>query len=95
MDWLSLLFNIFWIFGAAILLAATSFHHWLAQQANRSLHEQLNEPSYTRLFWISFVLICSGLAGTSTRVWETAVWIIFVLISLVNVYRSTLEIRSR
>ena len=95
MDWLSLFFNVFWIFGAAVLLAATSYHHWLAQQKNRSLREQLNEPSYTRLFWISFVLICIGLAGTSTRVWETAVWIIFVLVSLVNVYRVTLEIRSQ
>ncbi len=73
MDWLSLLFNVFWIFGAAVLLAATSYHYWLAQQINRSLREQLNEPSYTRLFWISLLLICIGLAGTGTRVWETAV----------------------
>lgn len=90
-----ILFNSFWIIGVAILLAVTSYHHWLAVQEKRSLRKQFNEPSYTHFFWISVTLICIGLAGTSTRVWETAVWIIFVLISLVNVYHTTLESRNQ
>ena len=95
MDWLALFFNSFWIVGAAILLAATSFHHWLAGQKNRSLRDQLRTPSYSLWFWISFIFICIGLAGTSSRVWETAVWIIFGVASIVNAYRARVESRSQ
>lgn len=90
-DWLSLFFNAFWILGLAILLADFSYHYWQAGQERRSLSEQLNEPSFLRFFWISFTLISIGLAGTSQRLWETAIWIAFTLVSIVNAFRFSLK----
>lgn len=84
-DWYSVIVNSFWILGLAILLAAFSYHYWLAQAESRSLKEQLNQSSFPRFFWISFVFVGIGLAGTSQRTWETVIWILFTLISLVNV----------
>lgn len=83
-DWLSVLFSIFWILGLAILLAALGYHHWLAGQKQVAFRKQLDDPSFSRLFWLSIGLISIGLAGSSSTWWETAVWIIFLLLSIVN-----------
>lgn len=87
-DWLSLLMNSFWIIGSAILLAALSYHYWLADQEGRRFRDQVEQPAFQRFFWLSFVFIGVGLAGTSQRVWETTIWIIFTLFSVVNTIRS-------
>ncbi len=88
-NWLSLILNIFWIVGAAILLAAFSFHHFLARQNERSLRSELEKASFSRWFWLGLLFICIGLAGTSNQWWETAVWAIFILISLFNLTQIT------
>jgi len=85
-DWISVLVNSFWIFGLAILLAAFSHHYWLAPQQNRSLRQQLDQPAFLKFFWLGFIFITVGLAGTSQRGWETGVWIIMLMISIVNLY---------
>lgn len=87
-NWLSVLINSFWIIGLSILLAAFSYHYWLANQENRRLKEQLEQPAFQRLFWLSFVFIGVGLAGTSQQVWESVVWIIFTLFSVVNTVKA-------
>jgi hypothetical protein len=86
-NWFSLFFNTFWILGLAILLAALSYYYWQASQESRPLREQLNQPSFLKFFWLSFVFIGVGLAGTSQRAWETTIWIIFTLISAINVIK--------
>jgi hypothetical protein len=83
-NWQSVLINSFWITGLAILLAAFSYHYWLAAEENRRLREQLSQPGFQRFYWLSFVFIGIGLAGTSQRTWEMIVWIIFTLFSVVN-----------
>jgi hypothetical protein len=86
-DWQSLFFNSFWILGLAILLAAFSYHYWVAQQAEVRLNEQLNTPPFQQLFWLSFVFIGVGLVGTSTAWWEMGIWLLFTLWSIVNSVR--------
>ena len=81
-DWYAVLLNSFWIVGLALLLAALSYHHWAAQQTNTRLREQLQKPAFNKAFWLSFVLVAIGLAGTSQHIWETAVWGIFIIIGL-------------
>jgi hypothetical protein len=83
-DWYALVLNTFWIIGLALLLAAISYHYWLAPLEGRSLRQQLDQPAFLQHFWISFSFISIGLAGTSQRVWEMILWIIFLLISAVN-----------
>ena len=86
-DWYSVLFNSFWILGLAIMLATFSYHYWLAPLENRRLREQLDQPSFQRFFWLGFVFICLGLAGTSERLWEKGIWIIFLLIGIINAFK--------
>lgn len=76
--------NSLWIVGLAILLAAFSYHYDRAQRRQRSLREQLAEPSFATVAWLATVLIAAGLAATSTRLWETIIWILFAAISVAN-----------
>ncbi len=87
-NWQSVIINSFWIVGLAILLAAFSYHYWLANEENRRLRDQLNHPTFQRLYWLSFVFVGIGLAGTSQKTWEMIVWIIFILFSAVNTART-------
>jgi hypothetical protein len=86
-NWQSVIVNSFWIMGLAILLAAFSYHYWAANEANRRLRDQLNQPAFQQWYWVSFVFIGVGLVGTSQKTWEMAVWAIFTLISIVNTVR--------
>lgn len=86
-DWYVVVVNSFWIAGAAVLLAAFSYHYWIAEQASHRLREQLNQTSFLRSFWLGILLIALGLAGTSSRAWEITVWSVFALLSLVNVVK--------
>jgi hypothetical protein len=85
-NWLSLVINSFWIFGLAVLLAAFSYHYWLAIENNRPLRVQLNELSFLKHFWLSFLLIGIGLVGTSREIWEILIWTFFTLLCLYNLF---------
>ncbi len=80
----SVLFNSFWILGLSLLLASLSYHHYQAQRSERSLREQLSTRSFLLSAWSSAALVGVGLAATSTRLWETVIWIAFTLYSIVN-----------
>ena len=88
-DWYSVFINSFWIIGLSVLLAGFSYHYWLAKETERSVKEQLNQHSFQTIFWISSILVSIGLAGTSQQWWETAVWILVILMSLLNLYQIT------
>ncbi len=84
-SWQSIIFNIFWIFGLALLLAAFSYQNWDASQNNLSLRVQLSQPGFLRLFWLSIFLISIGLVGTSQQLWEMALWGGLALFSLATI----------
>ena len=86
-EWTSVLFNGFWILGCALILAAFSYHHWQAQVEKTRTREQLKRPSFAKPFWLGFLFICLGLVTTSTRWWESIIWGIFVVLSLLNLYK--------
>ena len=85
-DWFSLFTNSFWIFGLAVLLASFSYHYWIAGEHSKSLRAQLRETSFLKFFWLSFLLIGIGLAGTSREVWEILIWTFFTLLCLYNLF---------
>jgi hypothetical protein len=89
-NWLSVLANSFWILGAAILLAAFSYQYGTPEENGRqtTLKERLNEPAFLRFFWLSFVFIAIGLAGTSQRSWEMILWGVMAVLSLYQMVRS-------
>lgn len=85
-DGFSVLFATLWIFGAAIILATLSTHHWIARQKQTSFRTQLNQPTAQRWLWSGITLIAVGLAGNSQTWWQTAVYLIVALFSLVTLY---------
>ncbi|MBX3056889.1 MAG: hypothetical protein KF770_10490 [Anaerolineae bacterium] len=92
-NWQALLFNAFWIVGLAVLCAALSYHHWAAHQTKTSFKTQLNQPAFLVFFWLSFALVCVGLAGTSRQLWETAVWVIFTGITVLFMAKAFIAYR--
>jgi hypothetical protein len=92
-NWQSVIFNTFWILGLAIMLAAFSYHYWLAGQENRKLRLQLNEPGFLKPTWFGLGLIAIGLAGTSRQTWETIIWAVLALVALflfISLFRQNL-----
>jgi hypothetical protein len=84
-DWLSVVMNGFWIVGTAVLLAAFSYQY--SQTEPPSLKERLEQKSFLRPFWAGMACIALGLAGTSSTWWETALWGLLMLISLMNIIK--------
>ena len=82
-SWQSVIFNGFWVLGLALMLAAFSYHYWLAGQENRQLRLQLSERGFLRPIWLGLLFIGIGLIGTSRQSWEMAIWGILTLIALV------------
>lgn len=87
-DWRSVWTNGLWIVGTAVLLATYSYTYWLSQVESQSIAEINRQPVYTRLFWLGFLLVLLGLIFTSTRWWETAVWLLFTGWALLNLIAS-------
>jgi CDP-diglyceride synthetase len=85
-NWQSVIFNSFWIFGLALLLAAFSYHYWEAAQNNRSLRVQLSQPAFLRFFWLAIFLVSIGLIGTSQQLWEMAIWGGLALFALFSIF---------
>lgn len=87
-DWRSVWTNGLWILGTAVLLGTFSYSYWLSQTEPDSLAEINQRPSFSRLFWFGFLLVLLGLVFTSTRWWETAVWLLFSAWALFNLVAS-------
>jgi hypothetical protein len=82
-DWWSVVTNSFWILGLAVLHAAFSYSYWLGGQEGTTLRQQLEKPTFLRVFAIALVLVGIGLAGTSQTIWETALSVVLIISSVV------------
>ena len=82
-NWQSVIFNSFWILGLSLMLAAFSYHYWLAGQENRQLRLQLSERGFLRPIWLGVILVGIGLIGTSQESWEMVLWGVLSLIALI------------
>lgn len=65
------------------MLAAISYHNWLAGQENRQLRLQLSERGFLRPTWLGILFVGIGLVGTSQQSWEMAIWSVLTLIASV------------
>ena len=74
-DWVNVALNALWIFGLAIIVAAFSYHRWLAGETSRRVRDVLTQPCWKLPFSLGMVLICVGVGyGLAGRWWEKAVW---------------------
>jgi hypothetical protein len=83
-DWLSVVAHGFWIAGLALILAALSYHYWLAEQTGHSLREQFGGVSFQRVFVIGLLLVGMGLSGVSRQPWQLALSAAVVIASAVT-----------
>ncbi len=83
-DWRVVWTNGFWILGAAVLLGTFSYTYWLSRLNAQTLAEVNQQPPYSQLFWLGFLLVLLGLLLTSSRWWETAVWLLFCAWTVFN-----------
>ena len=74
-DWVNVGINALWILGLSVILAAFSYHHWLAGETSRRLRDVLAEPSWKVPFSAGMVLTCVGFGyGLGERWWEKTIW---------------------
>jgi hypothetical protein len=74
-DWVNVALNALWILGLSVILAAFSYHHWLAAETSRPLRQVLSQPSWTVPFSSGMALSCVGFGyGLGVRWWERAIW---------------------
>ncbi len=69
-NWLTIVAHGFWIAGLALILAALSYHYWLAGQTGHSLRGELAGNSFQRLVLAGVLLVSIGLSGVSRGLWQ-------------------------
>ena len=89
-DWFDLLKNSLWILGLSLGLAVLGMAHWEAQISQQKISQILAQPGKPILLDLAGVLFCAGLATTSTRWWEIALWMLMLALIILN---AALEIR--
>ena len=75
-DWYLVATSALWILGASILLAAFSYHQWLAGERGRRLRDQWHERSWRLASAAGMLLFCLGFGlSEGSRWWERVVWL--------------------
>ena len=73
-DWQQVVVNSLWIVGLAVIVAALSYHDWLAHRNRVRLRDVLATSSWQQPFSAGIGLVCLGLALTGRVWWEHLVW---------------------
>jgi dipeptide/tripeptide permease len=79
-DWPAVAFNALWIVGCALVLAAFSHAHWLAQARNTRTRQLLNSPAFQLPFSIGLGLISCSLFLLSQSWIERVLWAILTIV---------------
>lgn len=92
-DWASVAFNAVWIAGLSIILAAFSYHSWLAGVTGRALRAALNDRSWKLSFSTGMLMTCVGLGyGLTWNRWVTALW---TALGVSYAYQLLMSLRER
>ncbi|MFT5193076.1 MAG: energy-coupling factor transporter transmembrane protein EcfT [Cellvibrionaceae bacterium] len=81
-----LFFNSLWILGLAIIFAALSMHHYLAQEKKIPLRKALQSPDFQLFLWGGLTIVTIGFAGNANQSWEQLVWLALTLLNGVQVF---------
>lgn len=83
-NWYNLFANSLWIIALSLLLAILSYTRWEAVQKGERLRDRLNQPQRSLLLNLAGALFCVGLAVTSQRWWEIALWLLLFVLFLLQ-----------
>ena len=92
-DWREVFTNALWIIGCAIALATLSYADWRAAQYHEKLRAQFARPKLRVAIDFALVLICAGLAATSSSTISIIIWIILAVLSIIQLGHDWLEFR--
>lgn len=70
-DWPKVATNALWILGLSIVLAAFSYHDWLAAETGRTWRELFKRRSWRLPATGGFALTCAGWALAQAAYWWT------------------------
>jgi len=66
--------NSLWVLGLSTVLAVLSWAHWAASREEARFRVVLGWAGHQMALDLGLALFCSGLAATSRRWWERALW---------------------
>lgn len=73
-DWLNVLYHLFWVLGLVVLLATFSLAHWQADRQEKSLRQGLSEPPCRLAVAVSMTLFALGLMLIVEPWWYKIGW---------------------
>jgi hypothetical protein len=73
-DWYFVAVSSLWISGAALLLSAWSYQHWLASVESTTRSDVFARPAWIVSSAIGLVMFCAGQALMPNRWWERILW---------------------
>lgn len=85
-DWWLVARNATWIFGAAVMLAGWSYHHWLAATSDVPRSEVFQRRAWVLTSGIGGALFCVGFA-TIGHWWEAIVWAALAIFAAIRAWR--------
>jgi len=85
-EWYNLFANAIWIFALALVLAMISFARWEALSQGMKLREVLSLPAWQIKLNITGGIFCIGLALTSAKTWEQALWGVMAVLFGVQIW---------
>ena len=91
-DVASLAANALWVLGLSLVLAGLSWAHWAAQKEDAPLRQVLQRAGLRVAIDLGLLLFCAGLAATSRRWWERALW---ALLAVAWTVQAALALRGR
>ena len=83
-NWYNLFANSLWILALSFLLAILSYTRWEAKRQGKRLRGRLNQPDRSLPLNLAGALFCLGLAATSQRWWEIALWLLLFVLFLLQ-----------
>ena len=76
-DWGMVASNSLWILGLSVLLAAFSYHDWLAGKTGQRRRDLFTKRSFLLPCTLGLFLTCAGWGiGQAVRWWEKAIWFV-------------------
>jgi hypothetical protein len=88
-DWYLVATSALWILGASILLAAFSYHQWLAGERGRRLRDQWRERSWQQASAVGMLLVCLGFGlSEGSPWWERVIWLALAISFVVQGFQT-------
>jgi tellurite resistance protein TehA-like permease len=81
--WGKVFSNFIWILGAAVILAAFSYHEFLAYTEKAKRIEVFKRDSFKKSLLLGAILIAAGISASAHKLWLTLIFGIAALLLII------------